>query len=42
MTEEHFDELVSKLEPPAEDEKVIKVDGLKLDKDTVLALIGRQ
>lgn len=41
MTQKHFDELVSKLEPPAEDENVIKIDGLKLDRDTVLALIGQ-
>jgi predicted kinase len=41
MTEEHFDELVSKLEPPAEDENVIKINGLELDRDTVLALIGQ-
>ncbi len=41
MTEEHFDELVSKLEAPEEDEKVIKIDGLKLDRDTVLALISQ-
>lgn len=41
MTEEHFDELVSKLEEPAKDEKVIKLDGLKLDRESVLALIGQ-
>lgn len=41
MSEEHFDSIVSKLEPPAEDEKTIKIDGLKLDGPAVLALIGQ-
>lgn len=41
MTEEHFDELVSKLEPPTEDEKVIKIDGAELDRGTVLGLISQ-
>lgn len=40
MTQRHFDAIVSKLEPPAEDEKVIKIDGLKLDRRTVLSLLG--
>lgn len=40
MTDEEFDAIVAKLEPPAEDEKVIKIDGAKLDRQTVLALIG--
>lgn len=41
MSEQQFDAIVSKLEPPAEDEKTIKIDGLKLDRPTVLALIGQ-
>jgi predicted kinase len=41
MTEEQFDAIVAKLEPPAEDEKFIKIDGAKLDKPTVLALLSQ-
>lgn len=41
MTDEHFDALVAKLEPPTEDEKVIKINGLKLDKRTVLDLLSQ-
>ncbi len=41
MTEEHFNEIVSKLEPPGENEKVIKIDGAKLDRQTVLALLSQ-
>jgi predicted kinase len=39
MSEEQFDAIVSKLEPPREDEKVIKIDGAKFDKETVIALL---
>lgn len=39
MSEAHFDEIVSKLEPPSEDEIIIKIDGTKLDPGEVLALI---
>lgn len=39
MTGEQFDAIVAKLEPPAEDEKFIKIDGTKLDRKTVLALL---
>lgn len=38
MSEERFDQIVSKLEPPRENEKVIKIDGTKLDSQTVLTL----
>jgi len=41
MTEQQFDDIVAKLEPPAEDEKVIKVDGTKLDRQTVVALLNQ-
>lgn len=39
MTEEHFNEIVSKLEPPAEDEKVIKIDGTNLDREDLIKLL---
>jgi hypothetical protein len=31
MTDEQFDSIVAKLEPPRKHEKVIKIDGSKLD-----------
>ncbi len=40
MTEQKFDQIVAKLEPPSRDEKVIKIDGTKIDKAEVLALVG--
>ena len=39
MTEDHFDQIVSKLEPPTEDEKVIKIDGTNLDRDELIELL---
>jgi predicted kinase len=39
MSEEQFDAIVSKLEPPRDDEKVIKINGTKLDRETVIALV---
>ena len=39
MTENHFDQIVSKLEPPTEDEKVIKIDGTNLDRDELIELL---
>jgi predicted kinase len=39
MSEAQFDAIVSKLEPPREDEKVIKIDGTKLDEQAVIALV---
>lgn len=35
MSDSQFDEIVSKLEPPKEDEKVIKIDGSKFDEASV-------
>lgn len=40
MTAEVFDSIVSKLEPPTKDEKVIKIDRSKLDADELLRLLG--
>lgn len=39
MTDEQFDAIVSKLEPPAKDEKVIKIDGAKLDAEAAIRLL---
>ncbi len=41
MSEEQFDAIVAKLEPPSEDEKVIKIDGTKLDADSVMKLLSQ-
>lgn len=41
MTEEAFDKIVSKLEVPDKDEKVIKIDGTKLDRQTVMTLLSQ-
>jgi predicted kinase len=41
MTNEHFDSIVAKLEIPGKDEKTIKIDGAKLDRETVLSLLGQ-
>lgn len=40
MTDEQFDSIISKLEPPRKDEKIIKINGAKLDKDEVAAQLG--
>jgi predicted kinase len=40
MSEAQFEAITGKLEPPAEDEKFIKIDGTKLDRETVLALLS--
>jgi predicted kinase len=40
MTEPQFDAIVSKLEPPTEDEKAIKIDGTKLDREEVIRLLN--
>jgi predicted kinase len=37
LTDAEFTRFISKLEPPAEDEKVIKIDGTKLDRESILA-----
>ena len=41
MSEEKFDEIASKLEPPHKDEKIIKFDGTKFDKAEVKALLSQ-
>ncbi len=41
MTEKHFNEIIAKLEPPTKDEKVIKIDGTKLDRQTILTLLSQ-
>lgn len=41
MTDEHFDSIVAKLEAPDKNEKIIKIDGAKLDRETVLSLLGQ-
>jgi predicted kinase len=40
MTEEQFETIISKLEPPAKNEKVIKIDGAKLDPESAVRLLG--
>ncbi|HMH31258.1 MAG TPA: ATP-binding protein [Methylomirabilota bacterium] len=40
MTEAQFDSIVGKLEPPRKDEKIIKIDGTKFDKQKVLAQLS--
>ena len=40
MNEDRFNDIVAKLEAPSEDEKVIKIDGTKLDEADVLALLS--
>ncbi len=39
MTDEQFQAIVDKLEPPTRDEKIIKIDGTKLDKLQLSALL---
>jgi len=40
MTEEQFDAITSKLEPPRDDENVIKIDGTKFDREELLRQLG--
>lgn len=40
MTATQFESIVSKLEPPRKTEKIIKIDGTKLDRAAVLAHLG--
>lgn len=40
MTDEQFDSIASKLEPPTENEKVIKIDGTALDPEAALDLLN--
>jgi predicted kinase len=39
MTGEQFDAIVAKLEPPAKNEKIIKIDGAKLDPEAAVRLL---
>jgi len=41
MTNEEFTRIIAKLEPPTKDEKIIKIDGTKLDRQTVLKLLSQ-
>ncbi len=41
MTEQQFNSIVSKLEPPKKDEKVIKIDGTQLDRQEVMRLLSQ-
>jgi predicted kinase len=41
MTEDQFDAIAAKLEPPTKDEKIIKIDGTKLDKQEVIRLLSQ-
>jgi predicted kinase len=41
MTNEDFSRIVGKLEPPVKDEKIIKIDGTKLDRQTILTLLSQ-
>ncbi len=40
MTEEQFESIVAKLEPPGEHEEYIKINGLKLDRQEVMSLVS--
>jgi len=40
MSEEQFESITSKLEPPRDNENFIKISGLKLDKEEVLKLLN--
>lgn len=40
MTEEQFESIVAKLEPPAENEKFVKINGLKFDRQEVVSLVS--
>lgn len=40
MTDEQFNSIVDKLEPPRKNEKVIKIDATRLDKASALKLLG--
>ncbi|MEK7059843.1 MAG: ATP-binding protein [Patescibacteria group bacterium] len=41
MSDEQFDDIAAKLEQPTEDEKVIKIDGTKLDEVDVMQLLSQ-
>jgi adenylate kinase family enzyme len=39
MSEGEFDTIASHLEPPSKDEKVVKIDGVKLDRAALIQLL---
>lgn len=41
MTDEEFDRIIAKLEAPTKDEKTIKLDGAKLDRQNILKLLSQ-
>lgn len=41
MSEKQFNAIIDKLEPPEKDEKVIKIDGTKLDRQEVMSLLSQ-
>ena len=41
MTEQQFESIVCKLEPPRKDEKILKIDGTKFDRQDIVALISQ-
>jgi len=41
MSSEQFDAIAAKLEPPRKSEKIIKIDGAKLDESELLRHLGR-
>ena len=40
MSEAQFDTIATHLEPPTEDEKIIKIDGTKLDEQELMRLLS--
>ncbi len=40
MTQAEFEAITAKLEPPTENENVVKIDGTRLDKQTVIKLLN--
>ena len=40
MSEDHFDKLAAKLEPPHKNEKIIKIGGAKLDAEAAVRLLN--
>ncbi|MDB5164417.1 MAG: hypothetical protein JWL89_43 [Candidatus Saccharibacteria bacterium] len=41
MSEQQFDDIVCKLEPPTESEKVLKIDGTNFDKQELMRLLSQ-
>lgn len=40
MTQEQFDSIVSKLEPPTKNENIIKIDNTTLDSESAIRILG--